>query len=409
MWNVDKFISALTILLDDEQDFLAKEYVILGDFNINYSSKKMPETRKLITWQNKYGLSQLIKGNTRSAKTSRSLIDLIFTNMDHCHETGVIELHLSDHQPVYVVKKKPRDNRAKTCFSGRTYMMYNKDLLSDSLTNNVKNSFLQCEDPNQCWEQMENFLRTFLDVHCPIKTFRTRENTPAWVTREIIVMAKDRDRAWKQAKTTNSDEDWARARRFRNWTNNATKLAKANYVQNELNNNAKNPKKFWRNIKDVLPDQSKGSINILNPLTKEILPKHLQAQEINSFFANIGENLARNFKGKPLTLGPPAPDTELLNIREITQMEVIKLIDTISVSKSSGLDNVSSRVIKDFLSLASKEVTALYNRILRSGIFPDKWKIATVTPIPKVSNATNRMNLDLFLSSPYQENFLKST
>ena len=72
---------------------------------------------------------------------------------------------------------------------------------------------------------------------------------------------------------------------------------------------------------------------------------------------------------------------------------MLKLIDSISIYKSSCIDNVSSRVLKDFLTLANRELTNLYNSILETGIFPDKWKIATVTPIPKVANATNPSDL----------------
>ena len=82
-------------------------------------------------------------------------------------------------------------------------------------------------------------------MHCPIKTFRSKENTPAWVTRDIIILAKDRDRAWARAKCIDSDEDWALARRLRNWVNNAIKSAKAEYVQEELRVNSADPKKFW--------------------------------------------------------------------------------------------------------------------------------------------------------------------
>ena len=61
--------------------------------------------------------------------------------------------------------------------------------------------------------------------------------------------------------------------------------------------------------------------------------------------------------------------------------------------KSSGLEDVSSKVLKDFLTLALREITMLYNRIIVTGIFPDKWKIATVTPIPKIQNASNPTEL----------------
>ena len=59
----------------------------------------------------------------------------------------------------------------------------------------------------------------------------------------MILMGKDRDRAWKIARTSNNAVDWENARRLRNWANNTTKTAKADYLQNELNNNVADPKK----------------------------------------------------------------------------------------------------------------------------------------------------------------------
>ena len=74
-------------------------------------------------------------------------------------------------------------------------------------------------------------------------------------------------------------------------------------------------------------------------------------------------------------------------------MEVLDLVKHISMYKSSGLDNISSRVLRDFMTLASREITLLFNSVMETGFFPDKWKIATVTPIPKVHNATHPTNL----------------
>ena len=365
----------------------------MGDFNINFLSKKDDDTKKLLSWQNKYGLSQLIKSHTRVAKKSRSLIDLVMTNVEYCSDAGVINLHISDHQPIYLIKKKSKDNRPTICFKGRSYAKYSKDRLSDALTNDIKGGFRRVGNPNECWDLMESFLMGFLDNVCPIKTFRSKDNTPPWITHDIITLSRDRDTAWATAKTTDSEEDWELARRLRNWTNNSIKAAKADYLRAELEQNKKNPKTFWRNIKHVLPEQSSGVINIKNPVSSETLPKNFQAQAINDFFAGIGEKLAEGFDNENQPILAEFNDEEKLEIRHITQIEVLKLIDSISTYKSSGIDNISSRVLKDFLQLASRELTILFNHILDTGIFPDKWKIATVTPIPKVANATDPSDL----------------
>ena len=239
---------------------------------------------------------------------------------------------------------------------------------------------------------METFLNKFLNARCPLRTFRTKENTPPWVTHDLIVLAKDRDSAWAKAKLSNSEEDWAIARYLRNLANNSVKAAKANYVRNELDNNRADPKKFWMNIKNVLPESPNGNINIVDSITKNVLPKAQQAQEINNFFATIGKKLDTKFK-EPVEIRDNEYQGEVLEIDPISQVEVLDLIKHISMYKSSGIENISSRVLKDFLTLASREVTILYNRIITSCVFPDRWKIATVTPIPKVQNAQHPTDL----------------
>ena len=119
------------------------------------------------------------------------------------------------------------------------------------------------------------------------------------MTHAIIVVAKDRDRAWERARISNSEEDWEVARYLRNSANNAVKTAKADYVRRELDNNRDDPKIFWKNIKNVLPDSKSGNINIIDEMTKSVLPKDMQAQVINDFFASIGERLDNKFMNPP--------------------------------------------------------------------------------------------------------------
>ena len=370
-----------------------KEMIFAGDFNINYHARGAADTKKLKNWCNRLGFMQHIKTPTRVSQNSSSLIDLIMTKMEHCTNSGVINLHISDHQPVFVIKKKIKDRRPKISFRGRTYARYSKQLLSDSLTNKIKTEFRQTTDSNECWDLMEGFLVKFLDKYCPVKTFRSKDNTPAWITHDIITLSKDRDTAWEQAKLSGNPGDWDRARMLRNWVNNSIKAAKTDFLNNELEQNKNDPRKFWRNIKGVIPDQSCGAIDIKNQLTNEAMPRDQQAQVINDFFVGIGERLAAKFGNVRVPETNNDFEGDRLELGHITQVEVLKLIDTISINKSSGLDYVNSRVLKEFLTLSSRELTMLYNNIIDTGIFPNKWKIATVTPIPKVPLASSPSDL----------------
>ena len=61
-------------------------------------------------------------------------------------------------------------------------------------------------------------------------------------------------------------------------------------------------------------------------------------------------------------------------------MHVVKGID---VHKSSGIDFLPTFVLKDCFEVLSKQLTYLFNQSIALGTFPDCWKLATVTPIPK--------------------------
>jgi len=53
-----------------------KEILLMGDFNINCLDKKGKKIKRLL----KFNFTQIIKKATRITKTSKTLIDLVFTN-----------------------------------------------------------------------------------------------------------------------------------------------------------------------------------------------------------------------------------------------------------------------------------------------------------------------------------------
>ena len=72
--------------------------------------------------------------------------------------------------------------------------------------------------------------------------------------------------------------------------------------------------------------------------------------------------------------------------------EVLKIVREINVSKSSGLPNVSSFIIKEAFTILAPQVTHMLNLSIATSIFPDAWKQALVIPIPKSGNLTQVQN-----------------
>ena len=85
-------------------------------------------------------------------------------------------------------------------------------------------------------------------------------------------------------------------------------------------------------------------------------------------------------------IGQNLPET--FEIHEIEEELVLKEIKNLKIGKPSGLYTLSTRVIGDTFSVLITQVTHLMNLSIRQKVFPEKWKIAKVTPIPKDGNPT---------------------
>ena len=59
------------------------------------------------------------------------------------------------------------------------------------------------------------------------------------------------------------------------------------------------------------------------------------------------------------------------------------MIRALPTIKASGLDGISTRLLKEADSIIAPSLANLFNLSIRSGIFPREWKIAKVTPIYK--------------------------
>ena len=61
-------------------------------------------------------------------------------------------------------------------------------------------------------------------------------------------------------------------------------------------------------------------------------------------------------------------------------------------SKATGLDNISAKIVRECADLISVSLCDLFNKSLVSGIFPDDWKCARVTPLFKEGEQSDLNN-----------------
>ena len=85
--------------------------------------------------------------------------------------------------------------------------------------------------------------------------------------------------------------------------------------------------------------------------------------------------------------------------------EVIKLCKRIEILKSSGMEEIASRICKDAFLVIPDQLVHLFNCLLCSGIFPRKWKVAKMVSLFKGGDREYVGNYRLVALLPLPGNF----
>ena len=70
-------------------------------------------------------------------------------------------------------------------------------------------------------------------------------------------------------------------------------------------------------------------------------------------------------------------------INPVTEGEVEQELLKLDPTKSTGIDDLSPKVIRQIAPLIKKPLTSIFNKSFTTSIIPDKLKISLVTPVYK--------------------------
>ena len=225
----------------------------MGDCNINYLETDDPKTKKLKDTMRLLGLKQHINEPTYFGMR-HSCLDLIFSNSDLIDNSGTFKANISDHDMIYITRHKNKLQKHKIAFTGRSYKKYDKEQFTNLLLSEKWDDFDQDHDINDAWNLMYSKIKRIIDKMCPMKKFNISKRKDPWITNELLEIINDKNSQMDKAKRTKKPEDSERARFMRNECNRLVRKARARYIQEQAENYSNDPKAFWRNIRDVLPN-----------------------------------------------------------------------------------------------------------------------------------------------------------
>lgn len=376
-------IQTLVEKIDNED----KDIILVGDLNCDLLSKdKTCHTNRLLDIQELFQLKQLITEPTRVTVNTGTLLDLFMTNTpEKISSSGVMHLGISDHSFVYGCRKIGlRKNRPKEVET-RTYKNYISSEFQIDLRALLAEYDWVSDNPNTLWEQLKTVFNYTLEIHAPTRLRRVRSQYAPWLNDPIKKAMNNRDYLKKKAVKTQSyyyDEAYKGAR---NHVNKLIKKAKKRYYQITIDQNKGKPKEMWKHINQLVGRGSKTThIPSIKVGCETILDEKNIAETLNNYFVNVGPDLSSQIPQTDSNVEAYVkPVTDEFNFRDILTEEVTTALLKLNGSKSCGPDKIPARILKDSNDVITPILTQIFNCSLHSGIFPDDWKKARVSPIYK--------------------------
>ena len=211
------------------------------------------------------------------------------------------------------------------------------------------------------------------------------KNAAPWIDSDVITASREKEKAYKKAKKSDTKEKWDRYKYLRNRIKNLVSAKYKNYLVDLSNSLSTNPKRFWNFFRTL--NDTKGSIPDLKVGGQVISDINEKANSFNKFFHSV-------FNTRNITIphgAYPMPDPDLCNIN-LTEDEVLANLKNLNPSKAQGPDGIPMKILKDSAVHLAKPITKLFNKSLEDGTVPSDWKRANVSSVFKKGDRTDPSN-----------------
>ena len=174
---------------------------------------------------------------------------------------------------------------------------------------------------------------------------------------------------------------------YRNKLNHLLKVSKRKYYNEYFLVNVNDSKRIWNGIKQIVhfkPETSQKIIKIVKNNIEVNDPETI-ADAFNTYFANVGTNLAKEIpkvQKNPLDY-IKSPLLNSFYIFPTTATEIETEISSLKDGKACGSYSIPVPVLKILSAVIGKPLEILFNASFSTGIVPSSLKLANVIPVYK--------------------------
>jgi hypothetical protein len=248
---------------------------------------------------------------------------------------------------------------------------------------------------------MFNIIENAKNKHMPSKTVKFNKHKhkkTKWITKGIIKSVHHRDGLYKKLKMTSPESVEYEAmqtnlKSYNGIIRKSIRNLKKSYYETCFNKYKDDIRNTWKTINDILNKTKKKRTfpEYFNDEEGIITDKLEIANKFNTFFTNIGLNLANKIKMPDNTNFKDylkEKYTAEFNFQDIDREGVEKIINNMKPKTSCGFDGISMKIVKTAKDVLLEPLTMIINQMLNTVIFPEKLKIAKVNPIYKKEDKT---------------------
>ena len=367
--------------------------------------------REYLSFQGENGLVFLRMGITFSrikenGTVVESELDHLLTNCpDEVTEYGTRDFDSSDHKIIMaeVCFEKPKTTKKTITARDMGKIRKNPSLLKSAVATQNWQDLADMQDVNDMVKSWTDNIIAALDQVAPKKekVLKNGKKKPNW-TPEILKKIKEkndlRDKLQGSKATGAVDLSIQKAyKECRNQCNNLLKSEHRKLMGTHLDEKS-TINEVWKRVNKMLAPRQTAK-----PLTLEIDESKMDdpnqvSNELNKWFKQKPEDLVKKIY-KPDTVDPfsrlraKMQNRQLkFKLQPVDVQEVLSVLQKLKNKTSSGLDEMTSEMLKMCKEELAGPLTLIINRSICSGVFPDKWKIAKVCPLLKKGKATDKKN-----------------
>ncbi len=232
------------------------------------------------------------------------------------------------------------------------------------MVNSIISEFSTTTPVEELAEAIHQELNHVIEAYVPSKQCSNRFNKP-WFNSDTKHASRCKARAYRKARRTNRDKDWARFRRLKRDTQKTCRHAYNKYIYNIVHSvpaGSRN-KKLGALIKSLRRDQmgvaplKEGGFLHIDPKSK--------ANVLNRQFTSV---FSKDDGSAPPDLGPN--NYPAMSSISVSQNGVTKLLRNLKPFTASGPDGIPAKLLKEVAEEISPAITLLLQSSINQGRVP---------------------------------------